>query len=58
MAKSKVAGRSKPPQDRTKGITMSKEADTFRSKIAKLSKSYEKGKGKHKAFELSDRAER
>uniref|UniRef100_M1DDU7 Uncharacterized protein n=1 Tax=Solanum tuberosum TaxID=4113 RepID=M1DDU7_SOLTU len=58
MAKSNVSRRSKPTQNRKKGITMSKDADTFRSKIAKLSKSYEKGKGKHKAFELSDRAER
>uniref|UniRef100_M1DTM8 Polyprotein protein n=1 Tax=Solanum tuberosum TaxID=4113 RepID=M1DTM8_SOLTU len=36
---------------------MSKDADTFRRKVAKLSKTCEKGKGKHKAFELSDRAE-
>uniref|UniRef100_M1DTD7 Uncharacterized protein n=1 Tax=Solanum tuberosum TaxID=4113 RepID=M1DTD7_SOLTU len=58
MTKSKVARRNKPPQVRTKGITMSKDADTFRRKVAKLSKTCEKGKGKHKAFELSDRAER
>uniref|UniRef100_M1DMX6 Uncharacterized protein n=1 Tax=Solanum tuberosum TaxID=4113 RepID=M1DMX6_SOLTU len=58
MDKSKVAERSKTPQDRTKGITMSKEADTFRSKVAKLSKTCKKGKGKHNAFELSDKAER
>uniref|UniRef100_M1DWI7 Uncharacterized protein n=1 Tax=Solanum tuberosum TaxID=4113 RepID=M1DWI7_SOLTU len=57
MAKSKVAGRSKPHQDRTKGITMSKDADTFRSKVAKLSKTCEKGKSKHKAFDLSNRVE-
>uniref|UniRef100_M1DD84 Uncharacterized protein n=1 Tax=Solanum tuberosum TaxID=4113 RepID=M1DD84_SOLTU len=58
MAKSKVAGRSKPPQDRTKGITTSKDADTFRSKVAKLSETCEKRKGKQKAFEISDRVER
>uniref|UniRef100_M1DIY2 Uncharacterized protein n=1 Tax=Solanum tuberosum TaxID=4113 RepID=M1DIY2_SOLTU len=58
MAKSKVAAKRKPPQDKTKGITMNNDANTFRSEVAKLSKTCEKGKGKHKVFELSDRAER
>uniref|UniRef100_M1DI04 Uncharacterized protein n=1 Tax=Solanum tuberosum TaxID=4113 RepID=M1DI04_SOLTU len=54
MARSEVAGRSKPPQSRTKGITINEEADTSRIKVAKLSTTCEKGKGKHKALKLSN----
>uniref|UniRef100_M1DC38 Putative plant transposon protein domain-containing protein n=1 Tax=Solanum tuberosum TaxID=4113 RepID=M1DC38_SOLTU len=54
MARSKVAGRSKPPKSKTKGITIKEDADVFTSKVAKLSTNGEKGKGKHKILELTD----
>uniref|UniRef100_M1DGE1 Uncharacterized protein n=1 Tax=Solanum tuberosum TaxID=4113 RepID=M1DGE1_SOLTU len=37
-----------------KGITIKEDADVFTSKVAKLSKNGEKGKGKHKTLELTD----
>uniref|UniRef100_M1DRI4 Uncharacterized protein n=1 Tax=Solanum tuberosum TaxID=4113 RepID=M1DRI4_SOLTU len=54
MARSKVAGRSKPPRSKTKGITIKEDADVFTSEVAKLSTNGEKGKGKHKTLELTD----
>uniref|UniRef100_M1DR79 Polyprotein protein n=1 Tax=Solanum tuberosum TaxID=4113 RepID=M1DR79_SOLTU len=54
MARSKVAGRSKPPRSKTKRITIKEDADMFTSKVAKLSTNGKQGKGKHKTLELRD----
>uniref|UniRef100_M1DNI0 Uncharacterized protein n=1 Tax=Solanum tuberosum TaxID=4113 RepID=M1DNI0_SOLTU len=54
IVRSKVAGRSKLPRSKTKGITIKEDADMFTSKVSKLSTNGEKVKGKHKTLELTD----
>uniref|UniRef100_M1DVL1 Uncharacterized protein n=1 Tax=Solanum tuberosum TaxID=4113 RepID=M1DVL1_SOLTU len=54
MARSKVAERRKPPQSKTKGITIKENADVFKSKVAKLSTNGEREKVKHKTLKLPD----
>uniref|UniRef100_M1DH33 Uncharacterized protein n=1 Tax=Solanum tuberosum TaxID=4113 RepID=M1DH33_SOLTU len=54
MAISKVAGRCKPRQSKTKGIKIKKDADMFKSKVVNFSTTGEKGKFENKTLELSD----